>query len=137
MKTSTWFSALVCLLIAGPVAAATANVTSSVSDTSFQAVGSGSTSGTSTATLAHVGLTANERAAKFRGVVVSASGDRQVVDAVGYMVPEVGWLIYSTPGSAQVSVNSLLYADLTITGTSGSVDWIGFLDITFTQNYAP
>ena len=111
--------------------------TAGVAETVFQAVGSGSASGASTATLITVNLTGNERAAAFHGRAVSAIGEWREVHGIGYMIPETGWVLHSEGGTGLgLLLPGLTSVALAIpVGSEG--DWIGQLSIEFTQNYAP
>jgi hypothetical protein len=146
LKRPAQYTALVAVvllslvLLSPPARAAEIDAQAATGSVSYSAVGSGTTVGAETLLLAHINLTANERAAKFHGTVVSSTGVQNEVYGVGYMIPEIGWVITSSGStSAQLQVNPLnpLIVDLSATGGTGTVQWIGYLDIAFTQNYAP
>lgn len=113
-----------------------------VGDSSYRAVGSGSTTTTTTADLVVLDLTGNERAAEFSGVAVSDQGDIEEIFGVGFMVPEEGWKVFAgnAGGGSLLLVSSASPTILTfaVSGESftGDRNWIGSLSIEFTQNYA-
>lgn len=102
---------------------------------SFRCSGAASTTAaTPTAALCTVGLTANERAALFRGVAIGADGSVLEVVATGAMVPEEGWQLRGQSGDLALVLSDPLTVSLEVTGPAQA--WSGWLEITFTQNYA-
>jgi hypothetical protein len=106
-----------------------------VGENLYQAVGSGSTTGSSTTPIITVDLQGNERAARFRGRVVSASGERRDIEAIGYMVPEEGWVVHDSGIDCALTATGTT-VEFSVVGESGSDFWIGHLEISFTQDYA-
>lgn len=102
---------------------------------SFEAVGAGTTGEAGSVTLMTIGLTFNERAARFTATLVSENGELGAVQGVGLMVPEQGWTLNAVgTGGATLTVDGRAVT-LSVSGEAG-VRWIGHLEIVFTQDYS-
>ena len=111
--------------------------TAAVDAAAFTCAGSGATTGSAAVELCRVNLQGNERAALFHGVAVSETGDTQEVSAVGWMVPDEGWVVSAQDGDLQVSLVGSPSTTVLLSVAGGETTWRGWLEISFTQNYAP
>lgn len=100
-----------------------------------EGIGTGSTSETGSTVLCRAELTAGERAARFVASAYSNRGEERQASGAGYMIPEAGWTLNAVGEDCSLTASGAT-VDFTVTGESGTSDWIGHLAISFTQNYS-